>query len=196
MNGGYVSEKTKQKIELIIQETNFSPNTFARSLKAKTTNLIGVIVPRLDSFATTKTLIGIDISLREHGYQMLVANASQSQEIEIEAIENFVKQKVAGIILLTTKLTAQHNKILCKLQIPILFVGQQYENQYCLIHNDFEAAFELGSYILSQGHCDIAYVGVTEEDVSVGIKENKVFKKQFKSLPHHAMLHTIRQHFK
>lgn len=177
LNGGYVSEKTKQKIELIIQETNFSPNTFARSLKAKTTNLIGVIVPRLDSFATTKTLIGIDISLREHGYQMLVANASQSQEIEIEAIENFVKQKVAGIILLTTKLTAQHNKILCKLQIPILFVGQQYENQYCLIHNDFEAAFELGSYILSQGHCDIAYVGVTEEDVSVGIKRKQGFQK-------------------
>lgn len=105
--------------------------------------MIGVIVPRLDSFATTKTLIGIDNSLREHGYQMLVANANQSYEIEIEAIENFVKQKVAGIILLTTKLTEQHNKVLDKLQIPVLFVGQQYEGQYCLIHNDFEASFEL-----------------------------------------------------
>ncbi|BCB40638.1 sucrose operon repressor (plasmid) [Bacillus cereus] len=177
LNGGSVSEKTKQKIEVIIEKTNFSPNTFARSLKAKTTNLIGVIVPRLDSFATTKTLIGIDNSLREHGYQMLVANANQSYEIEIEAIENFVKQKVAGIILLTTKLTEQHNKVLDKLQIPVLFVGQQYEGQYCLIHNDFEASFELGAYILSQGHFHIAYVGVTEEDVSVGLKRRQGFQK-------------------
>ncbi len=45
LNGGYVSDKTKLKIEGIIQETNFSPNTFAQSLKAKTTNLIGVIIP-------------------------------------------------------------------------------------------------------------------------------------------------------
>lgn len=177
LNGGYVSDKTREKIEAIIQETNFSPNTFARSLKAKTTNLIGVIVPRLDSFATTKTLIGIDNSLRDQGYQMLVANANQRQKIEIEAIQNFAKQKVAGIILLTTKLTEQHNKILNTLKIPVLFVGQQYEGHYCLIHNDFEAAFELGSYILSQGHRHIAYLGVTEEDVSVGVKRKQGFQK-------------------
>lgn len=64
-----------------------------------------------------------------------------------------------------------------KLQIPVLFVGQQYEGQYCLIHNDFEASFELGAYILSQGHFHIAYVGVTEEDVSVGLKEKTRFSK-------------------
>ncbi|UNT71685.1 LacI family DNA-binding transcriptional regulator (plasmid) [Bacillus sp. N447-1] len=177
LNGGYVSEKTKKKIEVIIKETNFSPNTFARSLKAKTTNLIGVIVPRFDSFSTTKTLIGIDNSLREHGYQMLVANANQSQEVEVEAIENFVKQKVAGIIVLTKKLTEQHHTIFRTLQIPVLFVGQQYEGHYCLIHNDFEAAFELGTYILSQGHRHIAYVGVTEKDVAIGIKRKQGFQK-------------------
>lgn len=182
LNGGSVSEKTKRKIEVVIKEENFSPNTFARSLKAKTTNLIGVIVPRLDSFAASKTLIGIDNSLRKNGYQMLVANADQSQEIEMEAIENFVKQKVAGILLLSTKLTEQHQTILSTLQIPVLFVGQQYEGQYCLIHNDFEAAFELGSYILSQGHRHIAYLGVAEDDVSVGIKRKQGFQKAVETL--------------
>lgn len=48
-----------------------------------------------------KTLIGIDKTLQENNYQMLVANANQTTETEIQAIENFIKQKVAGIILLT-----------------------------------------------------------------------------------------------
>ena len=46
-----------------------------------------------------KTLIGIDNTLQENNYQMLVANANQT--IETEAMENFIKQRVAGIILLT-----------------------------------------------------------------------------------------------
>ncbi|CAI8887760.1 LacI family DNA-binding transcriptional regulator [Bacillus sp. IT-79MI2] len=182
LNGGYVSDKTKQKLEIIIQETNFSPNTFAQSLKAKTTNLIGVIIPRLDSFATTKTLIGIDNTLRENSYQMLVANANQKIETEIQAMKNFIKQKVAGIILLTKTLTKEHKQIIANSSIPILFVGQQYENQYCLIHDDYDAAYELGAYVLSQGHRDIAYLGVEEDDVSVGVNRKRGFQKAIENL--------------
>ncbi|RAN79479.1 LacI family DNA-binding transcriptional regulator [Bacillus sp. SRB_331] len=182
LNGGYVSDRTKQKIESIIQETNFSPNTFAQSLKAKTTNLIGVIIPRLDSFATTKTLIGIDNALRENNYQMLVANANQKIEAEIQAMENFIKQKVAGIILLTKTLKKEHTHIIAKSTTPILFVGQEYEDQYCLIHDDFDAAYELGVYVLSQGHRHIAYLGVEKDDISVGVNRKNGFQKAIENL--------------
>ncbi|GJM68666.1 hypothetical protein HMSSN036_08820 [Paenibacillus macerans] len=37
LNGGPVSEKTRRKIEHIIKEQNYVPNTFAQSLKAKKT---------------------------------------------------------------------------------------------------------------------------------------------------------------
>ncbi len=40
-----------------------------------------------------KTLIGIDKTLQENNYQMLVANANQTTGTEIQAIENFIKQK-------------------------------------------------------------------------------------------------------
>ncbi|HDR3900273.1 TPA: LacI family DNA-binding transcriptional regulator [Bacillus cereus] len=182
LNGGYVSDKTKLKIEGIIQETNFSPNTFAQSLKAKTTNLIGVIIPRLDSFATMKTLIGIDKTLQENNYQMLVANANQTTETEIQAIENFIKQKVAGIILLTKTLTNEHQKIMANSNIPILFVGQEYKDQYCLVHDDYDAAYELGAYVLSQGHRHIAYLGIEKDDISVGIHRKNGFQKAIENL--------------
>ena len=49
LNNGYVSEQTRKKIDAIIEETGYRPNTFARSLKAQDTKLLGVIIPRLDS---------------------------------------------------------------------------------------------------------------------------------------------------
>ena len=44
--------------------------------------------------------------------------------------------------------------------IPILFVGQEYKDQYCLVHDDYDATYELGAYVLSQGHRHIAYLGI------------------------------------
>ena len=123
-----------------------------------------------------KTLIGIDNTLQENNYQMLVANANQTIETEIQAMENFIKQRVAGIILLTKTLTNKHQQIIANSNIPILFVGQEYKDQYCLVHDDYDAAYELGAYVLSQGHRHIVYLGVEKDDISVGINRKTVFK--------------------
>ncbi len=174
--------KQNLKSKVLFKKQIFSPNTFAQSLKAKTTNLIGVIIPRLDSFATMKTLIGIDNTLQENNYQMLVANANQTIETEIQAMENFIKQRVAGIILLTKTLTNKHQQIIANSNIPILFVGQEYKDQYCLVHDDYDAAYELGAYVLSQGHRNIAYLGVEKDDISVGINRKNGFQKAIENL--------------
>ncbi|MCM2534508.1 LacI family DNA-binding transcriptional regulator [Neobacillus pocheonensis] len=177
LNGGSVSELTKKEIERVIKETGYIPNTFAQSLKAKKPNIIGTIVPRLDSYATSQTLIGIDEQLRELNYQMLISNTSQDLEREIENIYSMARQKVAGIILLATQITATHLEAFNQLQIPVLLVGQQHENIYSVIHNDFEAAYELGRYVLANGHRKIAFLGVTEKDIAVGVNRKEGFKR-------------------
>ena len=177
LNGGSVSELTKKKIERVIKETGYIPNTFAQSLKAKKPNIIGTIVPRLDSYATSQTLIGIDQQLRELNYQMLISNTSQDLDREIENIYTMARQKVAGIILLATQITDTHLEAFQQLQIPILLVGQEHKEVYSVIHNDYEAGYDMGRYILSKGHRKIAYLGVTEKDIAVGVKRKEGFRK-------------------
>ncbi|MEH7418999.1 LacI family DNA-binding transcriptional regulator [Neobacillus drentensis] len=177
LNGGSVSDLTKKKIERVIKETGYIPNTFAQSLKAKKPNIIGTIVPRLDSYATSQTLIGIDQQLRGLNYQMLISNTSQDQEREIENIYTMARQKVAGIILLATQITETHIEAFQQLQIPILLVGQQHQAVYSLIHNDFAAGYDIGKYVIDKGHRRIAFLGVTEKDIAVGVNRKKGFTK-------------------
>ncbi|MGJ7913398.1 LacI family DNA-binding transcriptional regulator [Neobacillus sp. LXY-1] len=183
LNGGSVSDSTKKKIELVINETGYVPNTFAQSLKAKKTNIIGTIVPRLDSYAASNTLIGIDEELRNQNYQMLIANTNQDLEREIESLYSFERQKVAGIILLATVITEAHLEAFQKIQIPVLLVGQYNENTYSLIHDDYAASYELAKNILEKGHRKIAYLGVTEKDIAVGVKRKQGFKAAVKEYP-------------
>jgi LacI family sucrose operon transcriptional repressor len=177
LNGGSVSKNTSEQIERVIKETGYVPNTFAQSLKAKVTNIIGTVVPRLDSFATSQTLIGIDDTLRELRYQMLISNTSQDPLREIEALYAFSRQKVAGIILLAAVITKEHLQAIDDIGIPVLLVGQQHPQLYSLIHDDYNAAYELGKYILSQGHHRIAYLGVTEQDIAVGVQRKSGFRQ-------------------
>ncbi|MEH7085934.1 LacI family DNA-binding transcriptional regulator [Neobacillus drentensis] len=177
LNGGSVGEATKKKIEQAIKETGYTPNPFAQSLKAKKTNIIGTIVPRLDSYASSQTLIGIDEQLKQMNYQMLISNTSQNLEREIESIYGFANQKMAGIILLATEITDQHIEAFETVKVPVLLIGQEHEDFYSLIHDDFCAGYEMGRYVLEKGYRKIAYLGVTERDISVGVKRKQGFKK-------------------
>lgn len=181
LNDGSVSGATKKKIERVINETGYAPNAFAQSLKAKNTNIIGTIVPRLDSYAASHTLIGIDEQLKELNYQMLISNSNQNLETEIENIYTLAKQKVAGIILLAAEVTSLHLEAFLKIDIPVLLVGQEHEKVYSVVHDDYKAAHEMGKYILANGHKRIAYLGVTEKDIAVGVKRKAGFKDSMAS---------------
>lgn len=176
LNGGSVGEATKKKIEQAIKETGYEPNPFAQSLKAKKTNIIGTIVPRLDSYASSQTLIGIDQELKKMNYQMLISNTSQSLDREIESIYSFANQKMAGIILLATEITDQHIQAFEDVKIPVLLIGQEHKAFHSIIHDDYHAGFAMGRYILEKGYRKIAYLGVTERDRAVGVQRKQGFK--------------------
>lgn len=175
LNGGYVSVGAQEKIVEVIKQTGYEPNTFAQNLKLKTSNFIGVIIPRLDSYTTAKTLIGIDEKLKQHNYQMLIANTSQNKDREIESFYSFAKQKVAGIIILATEITKEHQEAIDSINIPVIIMGQQHDQYHCIAYDDFNAAYELTKYVIAMGHKKIAYLGVPEYDIAVGVNRKAGF---------------------
>ncbi|WP_215112718.1 LacI family DNA-binding transcriptional regulator [Exiguobacterium sp. s63] len=179
LNGGSVGKATREKLDRVIRDTNYEPNQFAQSLKSKQTKMIGVIVPRLDSYAASRTMMGIDEQLTERGYQMLVVNTAQQTEREIEQLYNLAKQKVAGIIWLGTTVTERHLEAIEAIQIPVLLIGQQHDNVHSLVYPDHEAANALGSEFMRWGHRNVVYVGVSETDIAVGQERRDGFLKSF-----------------
>lgn len=179
LNGGSVGKATREKLDRVIRDTNYEPNQFAQSLKSKQTKMIGVIVPRLDSYAASRTMMGIDEQLTERGYQMLVVNTAQQTDREIEQLYNLAKQKVAGIIWLGTTVTERHLEAIETIQIPVLLIGQQHDNVHSLVYPDHEAAYALGKKFTDWGHRNVVYVGVYESDIAVGQARRDGFLKAF-----------------
>ena len=79
-NGGNLKKETREKIKKIVEEYNYTPNTFAKALKGTDSKIIGVIVPCLHSYVSSNTLKYIDKNLKENNYETLIMNADFDEE--------------------------------------------------------------------------------------------------------------------
>jgi len=98
-NRGYIGKETRIKIEEACMELNYQPNEIARSLFKKKSNIIGVIIPRLDSFFFSELIQQVEDKLYSSGYKMLLCSTNESLDKEKSYLAMFKAQKVDGVII-------------------------------------------------------------------------------------------------
>lgn len=168
LNNGYVSEESREKIQKVLKETGFQPQRHAKSMRTKKTNLIGVIVPKISSETIARVVEGMTDVFSPKGYDVLIANTNLSIEKEIEYLNIFKTNNVDGIMFIATKVTDRHIEAMNEVKVPIVVVAQEIEGYPSVYHDDYNAAKESTKYLIGKGHKNIGFVGVYEEDISVG----------------------------
>jgi LacI family sucrose operon transcriptional repressor len=177
LNQGSVSQKTKEKLDKIVEETGYQPNMLAQSLKASKSNMVGVIIPRYDSSSTNQVLKGIDSVAYPEDIQLMITNSSLNLERTKKNISLLQRQKVGAIILLATEIDKELQQQIESSKIPILLVGQQLEKNPSFIYQDYEAGKIIAQHAIEAGHRKLLFVGVTESDYAVGILRKQGFKE-------------------
>lgn len=166
-NGGYIKEEKRQLIEKIVLECDYTPNIFSR-LKAKRSNLIGVIAPCLDSIATSRVLMGIDAHLIKEGIHSFIMNTNHDIELELKYLRELQQLNVDGIILSATILTQRHYDLIDELKVPVVVVGQAYKNA-SVIHDDYAAAQTLANHVIEKKYKDVLIIGIEKQDEALGV---------------------------
>ena len=168
LNDGYVSDEKRRAIARVIKETGYIPSRQAKILRTGKTNLIGVIIPKINSASVSRMVAGLSSVFNESQYQMLLANTDNRENKEIDYLRVFTeKDRVDGIILVGTILTPEHERALKNLRIPLIVLGQAFDGFSCVYHDDYHAVREITSLILNRG-TKPAYIGVTELDIAAG----------------------------
>ncbi len=188
-NGGLVKPETKEKLRQVCEKYNYKPNQAGKLLKAKRTNTVGIISPTLTSYTSSKTITTLDDYLKDRGFRTIIINTNHSPERENDAFEYLTELNVDGIVILATNNQYDYQELKEKYKIPILFMGQEIENGPSIVYDDYRSGYEVGKIISENGHKDIAFVGVDQSDISVGVvrklgvydalKENHIQKIKF-----------------
>lgn len=173
LNGGPLSQDKRERIQAAIEATGYQRDVAAQMLRAKTTDYIGLIIPALSSEAVTRVTRGASLVLAEEGYMSLLADTANDPSKEIEFIKLFQERRVAGIILMATTLTPQHEELIRTAQVPIVIVGQRFPQMSCISHNDYGAAYDLTSRLIKKGRKNIGMVGIPDTDRAVGTNRRR-----------------------
>ena len=79
---------------------------------------------------------------------------------------------VDGILVISTGITKQHQKVVESISQPVLFIGQKYEGLKTVVNDDYNAGYAIGQLIAKSGAKSVLGVWVDENDKAVG-KERK-----------------------
>lgn len=167
INGKYnkVSKKTIDDIQKIIKEYHYVPNLNARTLVAKTSHIILVVIPlytsKLDSTFYTpyiSSLIGmIESQLREQHYFTMIRSVCSINELT----NIFNSWIMDGAIILLPDFDQYIERLLKASKVPLVFLDSyaDFSTLYNVRCNDEMGGFLSTSFLIHKGHKNIAFMG-------------------------------------
>jgi DNA-binding LacI/PurR family transcriptional regulator len=147
-------------VKKALDRNNYLPNQVARSLKAKATNTVGIIVPDIrDYFAYV--IKGVEEVLSKSGYSIILADTNEDSEKEDLYVRLLHEKRVDGLILATVSTDNSALKLLGRSAIPVVFIDNLPNLPYgidAVLLNNFKASSIAVEHLLRFGHRKIAVI--------------------------------------
>lgn len=160
-----ISPATSARVRDVMKELGYHPNIMAKSLVSKTTNTIGVILPRpaeelfLNLFFP-EFIRGILSQSSKMGYDLVMTSGASERE-EVEAITRLVKgRRVDGVLLLSSRQNDPVISLLEEDKFPFVLIGRspEYPDIISVDNDNVQAAYDATKHLIALGHKRIGFV--------------------------------------
>ena len=149
------NKDTKKRILEAAAEMGYHSNSFASNLRNKKSNIIGVIVPRLNSVFMSQVIAGIENEVNNANFTLIINQSLESMKKEVAGAAAMYSNRVDGLLvsLAYDTTNVDHFKNFAKRGTPVIFFDRVSENKkYPAIYIDnFKAAYEVTSHLIEQG---------------------------------------------
>lgn len=170
----YVSDETKRRVYEAMDALSYRPNSVARSLRSKKSNIIGLLVPiqpeDTSNFFFMSVAQGIQHVLMENGYHLIFGNSKEDLKTEIEQIKVFDSKQIDGLIIAPTFDDHRYLKDSLTGNYPVVFIDRKPKNYNgdCVLADGAKGTDEAISYLIQKGHRNIGFItgtlGITSSD--------------------------------
>lgn len=159
-NTRFVSEETRAKVELAMEELRYVPNSIARSLRTNKSKTVGLLVPDISNFFFTAIAESIEKVLRENGYNLVLCNTDEDLAIERQNIALLNAQLVSGMIIAPTTHDFNYRTLFKDEKFPLVFIDRETQRLQCdtVVVDGMSATKEAITILIGKGHKRIGYI--------------------------------------
>ncbi len=161
-NNPSIGEETTREVWKLAKQLGYLPNSVASNLRRRKTNMIGVIVPRIDITFHSYVISGVEEIAYKMGYNVTIYQSKDSLEREVAITGILQTNMVDGIIacLALETQNCSHFTRFNSLKVPLVFydrVSNDLEASKVII-DDFDAAFRVTEHLIITGCKKIAHI--------------------------------------
>jgi LacI family transcriptional regulator len=155
-----ISEATRLRVFAAVKKFGYHPNSLARSLVTRKTNVLGVLVPDLSRSFFAEVLKGIDSVTSTAGYNLLVCNTEENAAREEEMFRMLLSNQVDGVLLASAHEPNDTvwRKVLLGLSIPIVLIDRRLPGLNFVGGDDTGIGFKATRHLHEQGYRRIAHI--------------------------------------
>ncbi|MEM8523521.1 MAG: LacI family DNA-binding transcriptional regulator [Bacteroidota bacterium] len=158
-----ISTKTKEAVKVIAERLNYQHNGIAAALRSGKTHIIGVMIPTVNRSFFSSVIRGIEQVARQAGYNVMITQSNDLEEIERSNIEAMLKTQVDGVIASIARDTTNysHYQRIISEKIPLVLFDRVTEisNASTVVIDDYLGAYKATEHLINQGFKRIAHFG-------------------------------------
>lgn len=151
-----------EKIELILQVATtlgYRGHPHARSLRTARSEIVGVIVPRLQDFVLATVFEGVDAAAEADGYTAVVANSLDDDALRRTKIERMLDRRADGLILCDARIRDDGVlDDLTELGVPYVLASRRSEGRPAVTGDDELGGALVANHLLDSGRTRFAVI--------------------------------------
>jgi LacI family transcriptional regulator len=162
-----VSEATRVRVRLAIDQLSYRPNVLARQLVQQRTSILGVVVGDLANPFFAEMAKSVERHAASRGYTAMFCNTEGDSQSELAGVETLLQYRVAGIVFLAFSGDSRTMQETLEHQVPVVFLSCKADWGDVVSVDDVRGGKLSASHLIDAGHSRIAYVSLPElEDES------------------------------
>lgn len=158
----HVRPSVKRKVLRAVKALNYQPNRTAQRLRAKRSQVIGLIISDIQNPFFTAAVRGIEDVAYHNGYSLVLCNSDEDPEKEKLYVDVMRAEAVAGVIIASASEAEPQIGDLLDACIPVVALDRRIKDRRVdsVLTTNVQGAYAAVAHLIGLGHRCIGFIGL------------------------------------
>ncbi|HQZ33127.1 MAG TPA: LacI family DNA-binding transcriptional regulator [Ilumatobacteraceae bacterium] len=160
-NSSLISDNTRLRVEAAMEKVGYVPNSLARGLVVRRTDVIALIVADIMHSWFTELGHQIEVEATALGLLLVFGNTDDVPQTEVAYVDKFSSLQVDGMIIAPASAASIRNvEVLHRRGIPLVLIDREVKGvEVDVVRGDsYSASKQLTTHLIDHGYREIAMV--------------------------------------
>lgn len=149
-NRGAISDKTRKKVKEAMKKLHYQPNEMARALQKNKSDMIGLVVPKIDYPFFSRLTDAIEESCHSFGYKLMICKSDENEEREKELVAMLQANQVDGVLLCSR---VGDISIYSENGLPLISIDREIEGFSSVTSDNYSGGVKAARELFAAGSC-------------------------------------------